>query len=73
MLAMGSIDWTTVIVAGISAIGSLVTGVLVVLVRLAIRTPSGDPIGHVVERGHDLAAANLALLRKVNGVKEEEG
>ena len=72
MLVIGSIDWTTVVVAAVTGVPATIASVLAFVVRRDIRTPSGDPIGHVVERGHDLAAANLALLRRVNGVKEEE-
>ena len=55
------IDWTNVIVAAIAATPPTV---LALLNRRSLRTPSGDPIGHVVERTHDLAAVTTAAVTK---------
>ena len=71
----GSIDWTTVIVAALSALPGSLAAFVALSVRKRVSTPSGDPIGHVVERSHETAVANNLLLRRMNGwtvVTEEE-
>lgn len=58
------VNWTTVIVAAIGAIPASIAAYASVLTRRAVRTPSGDSLGTVVERTHDLAAvATLANTR----------
>jgi len=59
---VSSLDWTLVISATIAAVASIANGLGVVLVILWLRTDSGDSIGHVVERTHDLSAASLMAL-----------
>ena len=61
-MIVGAIEWTTVIVAAIPTVPATLAVILANGNRRAIRTPSGDPIGHVVERTHDLAAVNAAAL-----------
>ena len=63
----GSIDWTTVIVAALSALPGSLAAFVALSVRKKVSTPSGDPIGHVVERSHETAIANNLLLHKLNG------
>ena len=61
-----TVDWTQVLIVGvpayIAALGAAVAAVVGSLNRRALQTPSGDPIGHVVERAHDLAAVNAAAM-----------
>ena len=64
---MGSpIDWTQVLLALIAVVPGTIAAVGVILVRRSIRTPSGDSIGAVMERTHDLSSADLALTTKVH-------
>lgn len=64
------------IVAAIGAFTSLVGMALSAVIYLHVRTPSGDTIGRVAERTHDLSAADLAattqLLGHLNGETETE-
>lgn len=48
-----------------SAILSALATLIGVLTRRSIRTPSGDPIGHVAERTHDLAAVAVKDLHGI--------
>lgn len=69
---LSSVDWTNVLDSLIAGLPAILTALGALLYarrgsRQAVRnaeqlqTPSGDPIGHVVERAHDLAAvATLA-------------
>lgn len=61
-----TVDWTQVLIVGvpayIAALGAALAVVIGALNRRALKTPSGDHIGHVVERTHDLAAVNAAAL-----------
>lgn len=70
MLAV-TVDWMQVLIVGvpayIAALGGAVAAVIGTLNRRALQTPSGDPIGHVVERGHDLAAVAVAAATGTNG------
>jgi hypothetical protein len=66
-MIVGSVDWTPVLVAVIPAIPATIAAFRTGHIRKAIRTPSGDPIGHVVERAHETGIANNLLLRKQNG------
>ena len=61
-----AVDWTNVLDSLIGAapaiIAAAVAAVYAARSHGQIQTPSGDPIGHVVERTHDLAAvATLAV------------
>lgn len=72
MLVASSVDWTTVICAAIAAVSSVVCAALGYSVRRQIRTPSGDAIGLVAERAHDLAAvsaANVTRVAEANGIE----
>lgn len=64
---MGSINWTTVIVALIAGLPAIMAAFYARRNHAQLKTPSGDSIGHVVERTHDLTAANTALMAKANG------
>jgi hypothetical protein len=57
------VNWTTVLVALISALPAIIAALYAGKVNRAIRTPSGDPIGHVVERAHEAGIANHLLLQ----------
>lgn len=71
MVAATHIDWTTVIVAGLAGVPSLVAAILSFVIHRNVSTPSGDSIGAVAERSHELGIANNLLLRRMNGVHEE--
>lgn len=60
------LNLTDVLVVGvpayIAAIGAAVAAIISALNRSTLKTPSGNNIGHVVERTHDLAAVSLAAI-----------
>lgn len=56
------IDWTNVIDTAIVAIPATIAAWASLLGVRRLRTPSGDNIGHVVERTHDLAAVGVAAV-----------
>jgi hypothetical protein len=66
-MTIAAIDWTIVLVALIGAIPATVSAILVGRVHSKIKTPSGKPIGEVIEYAHDTAIANNMLLSKANG------
>ena len=51
----------------IAAIGSTIAAVMGSLNRRNLKTPSGDSIGAVAERTHDLAAVGVAAVTNTNG------
>lgn len=53
--------------AYIAALGSAAAMVIGALNRQSLRTPSGDRIGAVAERTHDLAAVGVAAVTGTNG------
>lgn len=57
-----TIDWTQVLIALIAAAPATLAVYLSYRIHYKIRTPSGDDIGTVVERTHELAAVNEAVL-----------
>jgi len=62
MLLLAAVDWTNVLDSLIAVIPAVVAAVYAGKIHRAIRTPSGDPLGHVVERAHDTGIANNLLL-----------
>ena len=66
MILGSPIDWTQVLLALIAVVPGTIAAVGVLIVRKRITTPSGDPIGTVVERTHDLSSADLAMTTKVH-------
>lgn len=65
---MAAVDVTQVLVALIATVPAVVSAVLVYLVRREVQTPSGDTIGQVAERTHDLTAADLMTTQKVHAM-----
>lgn len=67
----GSVNWTEVLVVGvpamIAALGSALAAILAAMNRRSLRTPSGDSIGHVVERTHDIGAVTVSAVTGANG------
>lgn len=73
-MVMGSaIDWNMVIVSFIPTVPALVGAFYAGRTHRRVKTPSGDTIGKVVERTHDLAAADLAMTTKVHKTIENGG
>ena len=66
------IDWTVVITAAIPTVPATLAVVLGAQNRRAIRTPSGDTIGEVAERTHDLAAVATLSTAAAMGQKDAE-
>lgn len=71
MMLAATINWTEVLISGvpamIAAIGSAIAVVIGAANRRNLKTPSGDSIGSVVERAHDLAAVAVAAQGGVMG------
>lgn len=56
MIEAAGIDWTIVLTALIPTIPAILAVLIGTANRRALKTPSGDTIGTVAERTHDLAA-----------------
>ena len=71
MIAAASINWTQVIVLGGPAyLGAIFAGLAMLRSQAngrAMRTPSGDSPGEVIERTHALAAVAVAATTGANG------
>lgn len=72
---MAAVDWTQIIVAMIAGLPAIIAAFYAHRIRAEIKTPSGDTLGVVAERTHDLTSADLALTTIVhhkvtNGGKE---
>lgn len=61
------LDLTQVLIALIAGLPGIIAAIAAMRVHSQIKTPSGDSLGTVVERTHDLTAANTALMSKANG------
>lgn len=59
IVAASGIDWTIVLTALIPTIPAILAVLLGASNRRSLKTASGDPIGQVVERAHDLTAVGL--------------
>lgn len=70
-MIVSQIDWTPVLVALIPSIPASIAAWRSGLIHRDIQTPSGDAIGHVIERAHETGIANNLLLRKQNGETKE--
>lgn len=66
MVTGSSIDWTQVLLASIGIIPATIAAVGTYLLHRQLRTPSGDTIGKVAERTHDLTAADVALTQDIH-------
>ena len=70
-VAAAQVNWTQVLVYGVPAwIAAVFAGLASLRARKngqALQTPSGDSIGCVVERGHDLSAITVAATTGAKG------
>lgn len=66
-----SIDWTTVIVAGVTAIPATIAAVAALGIRRQVATANGASLGQLADRSIGVADASHAILRKQNGGHEE--
>lgn len=64
---LAEVDWTNVLDSLIAVIPAVIAAIYAGRIHRLIQTPSGDSIGHVIERAHDTGIANNLLLRKHNG------
>lgn len=55
------------LIAVVASVPATIAAVGTYLLHRAIRTPSGDRIGSVVERTHALSAADVALTQDIHG------
>lgn len=69
-LVVSAIDYTLVISSVISAVGAITAAAVGAWVARQIRTPSGDRLGAVVERTHDLATVSVKTLHHLDGSDE---
>lgn len=71
MVLAVTVNWTQILIVGvpayIAALGGAVAAVVGAMNRRALQTPSGDSIGAVAERTHDLAAVGVAAVTGTNG------
>lgn len=66
VLVGSGLDVNAIIISFIPTIPALVAAWLAYRTHERVRTPSGDTIGTVVEKTHDLAAADLAMTTQVH-------
>lgn len=64
-MILADTTWPDVALALIPTLASLGAAYIAYLVKRDVRTPSGDPLGHVVERAHEAGIANNLLLRSL--------
>jgi hypothetical protein len=67
-----TIGWPDVFIALIAAAPALLAATFAYLNGRAIKTPSGDKIGSVVERTHDLAAVAVPSLQRTEAAMNSE-
>jgi hypothetical protein len=67
MLVPGPNDWTNVLLALIAATPGIIAAIYAGRVHSQVKTPSGKPLGAVVEYAHDTVIANNMLLSNANG------
>ena len=60
--------WTDVVIAVVHTLPAILAAVFAYLIRRSIRTPSGDPLGQVMERTHEASVADLAVTTDVHRV-----
>lgn len=68
LVVASGIDWNMLLDSLIVALPACVGAVIGYRNRQSLKTPSGDPIGHVVERTHDLSAADLAHTTEIHRI-----
>jgi hypothetical protein len=64
---LAAVDWTPIIAAAVASLPGCLAAFVSLLNRREIKTPSGDSLGRVAERTHDMTAANNMMLNKING------
>lgn len=71
IVALTHVDWTQVLIVGvpayIAALGAAIAAVIAAINHRNMKTPSGDSIGTVVERTHDLSAVTTAAATGISG------
>lgn len=58
-LIVSALDWTQIIVAGISALGACISAGIGASVLWHVRAPSGRKIGELVEETHSITAGQV--------------
>ncbi len=71
MLVVSAIDYTQVILGALTLIGVICNAAIAAWVTVQLRTPSGDRLGAVVERTHDMAAINAMAVRQIGHDTEQ--
>jgi hypothetical protein len=66
VIEASSVDWTQVLLALIAGAPAILAAVFAFRIQRQVKTPSGDTLGQVAERTHDMTSANLALTHKVD-------
>jgi hypothetical protein len=66
MIAASGVDWTQVLLALIAGLPAILAAVFAFRIQRQVKTPSGDTLGRVAERTHDMTSANLTLTQKVD-------
>lgn len=64
---VAALDWTVVLEALIAGLPAIIGAIAALSIRNKIKTPSGAKIGEVMEKTHDLTAADLAVTTQVHG------
>lgn len=61
MGVIAATGWADVLIALIASVPGTLAALLAYMNRRSIRTPSGDPIGHVAERAEHASQVGMAL------------
>jgi len=63
---LSALQWTSIILAAITALTTIICAVISAWVAIQLRSPSGMTVGEMVERTEHLASANTMQLMKIN-------
>lgn len=64
---LSALQWTSIILAAMTALTTIICAVISAWVAIQLRTPSGKTVGEMVERSEHLAAVNTMKLMQMNG------
>lgn len=64
---LSALEWTSIILASITAVTTIITTAISAWIYVQLRTPSGKSVGEMVERTEHLASVNTMRLMQING------
>lgn len=70
MQFVSALDYTALAASLVSAVGAIIAAAVGAYVAKQVKTPSGDTLGQVAERTHDMTAVTVAAVTGLNGKQE---